>query len=296
MLVMRLGWSPKTAFLRAARLTRNDLRTLSEVFSLGCKVSRTCAYCGKAFQTYPSEVKRGGGKYCSVSCSDRGHVKAKECICHQCGKSFTQTPCRLKLGYGKFCSHKCQGESSKTKILIECARCGKHIEKRPCVINAGYGKFCSHECADENRKENAHIGKICKHCGKVFLSLKSNTRRGNDLFCSARCRFAANVGENNPAWKGGITPKNIKIRMSVPYNEWKRAVFARDNWTCQTCGKHGGYLEAHHIEPFSTHPDLRFDISNGQTLCLKCHQKSPDHQKIHHEITVIKSKTKRLPP
>ncbi len=32
------------------------------------KIERKCLMCGKDFEVYESQVKRGGGKYCSISC------------------------------------------------------------------------------------------------------------------------------------------------------------------------------------------------------------------------------------
>lgn len=80
------------------------------------------------------------------------------------------------------------------------------------------------------------------------------------------------AGENNPAWKGGITPINKALRQSFEYEEWRKSVFERDLYTCQDCGQIGGYLHADHIKRFAEYPDLRFEVSNGQTLCINCHK------------------------
>ena len=80
------------------------------------------------------------------------------------------------------------------------------------------------------------------------------------------------VGEKCPAWKGGITPVNTKIRNSIQYRLWRESVFARDNWVCQKCDKRGGDLEAHHIKSFADFPELRFAIDNGITYCVGCHK------------------------
>ena len=72
-------------------------------------------------------------------------------------------------------------------------------------------------------------------------------------------------------YKGGITPENRVIRNSEKYKIWRESVFERDSYTCQNCFKKGTILNAHHIKEFSKYPDLRFEISNGITLCKPCH-------------------------
>ncbi len=59
------------------------------------------------------------------------------------------------------------------------------------------------------------------------------------------------------------------------YRLWREAVFQRDNFTCQACGKHGGYLHADHIASWHNFPELRYEVSNGRTLCVPCHHKTP---------------------
>lgn len=81
----------------------------------------------------------------------------------------------------------------------------------------------------------------------------------------------ANSGPNHWNWKGGIDSENRLMRNSTDHQEWSAAVLRRDRWTCQRCGYKGRALVAHHIKSWSRHHDLRFDVSNGQTLCRPCH-------------------------
>jgi 5-methylcytosine-specific restriction endonuclease McrA len=76
------------------------------------------------------------------------------------------------------------------------------------------------------------------------------------------------------------------IKTNRRYLEWRSDVFKRDNYHCSKCGKKG-YLEAHHIIPFSIilkefniknlDQALKckelWDIGNGITLCSSCHVK-----------------------
>lgn len=84
-------------------------------------------------------------------------------------------------------------------------------------------------------------------------------------------------GEAHWNWKGGITPANQRGRNSTEYTQWRKAVFERDGFVCQACGKRGGKLNAHHRKPWAKFLALRYDVENGITLCEPCHKK--EHSK-----------------
>lgn len=48
-------------------------------------------------------------------------------------------------------------------------------------------------------------------------------------------------------------------------------MFKRDDYACQLCSTRVGTLNAHHLNAWNSHPDERFDIDNGVTLCTDCH-------------------------
>ena len=85
-------------------------------------------------------------------------------------------------------------------------------------------------------------------------------------------------GEKGSNYRGGIADINNLIRHSIEYKLWREEVFIRDDYTCWKCNQRGKRIHAHHIVGFSTYPEGRFDINNGATLCIKCHN---DYHKIY---------------
>lgn len=129
------------------------------------------------------------------------------------------------------------------------------------------------------------IPKTCEHCGVVFSVPPSTAARAACRFCSNVCRYAVMRGEHganaggggwmigagNPRWKGG--PDREPARDAALVSRWRRRVYARDMYVCRRCGWSGGKrLSAHHIVPWAESEALRFDVSNGATLCIPCHR------------------------
>lgn len=60
---------------------------------------------------------------------------------------------------------------------------------------------------------------------------------------------------------------------SEEYRQWRKDILKRDKKICQMPGcKSRSRLQVHHIEKWSTASSLRFDLSNGITLCRNCHE------------------------
>lgn len=89
-----------------------------------------------------------------------------------------------------------------------------------------------------------------------------------------RERGSIPTGEDHYKWKGGKPWERFK---DPQYIAWRNAVLERDNYVCQEChrkcNKHEKGLAAHHIKEYAQFPQLRYEVSNGLTLCRTCHMK-----------------------
>ncbi|MFH1625261.1 MAG: HNH endonuclease [Pseudomonadota bacterium] len=73
--------------------------------------------------------------------------------------------------------------------------------------------------------------------------------------------------------KKGRNPQNRSKHVTHEYVLWRMEIFNRDNFTCMSCERVGGILNAHHIKEWINFPELRYEITNGITLCEECHKK-----------------------
>lgn len=119
---------------------------------------------------------------------------------------------------------------------------------------------------------------LCGFCGLTFIQPARCGRKAIRKFCSRECAGRNRVGPKSPRWRGGVSSLRHRAMGQLPYKRWRRAVFVRDDFTCQCCGRRGVKLNADHIRPWSVWPSLRYEVSNGQTLCIFCHQEKGRHQ------------------
>ena len=93
-------------------------------------------------------------------------------------------------------------------------------------------------------------------------------------------RFGKYIGENHPMWKGGLAfRKREDKRNDSAYQEWTRLVKKRDK-ICQLKDENcGGYLVVHHIKSWRDCPELRYELTNGITLCQAHHPRKRAEEK-----------------
>lgn len=158
------------------------------------------------------------------------------------------------------------------------------------------GKLWNEDCLEKKPKGFQKGNKLPRFTGKkhseetkkkMSEQKKINNPMFNEETCKkvskTRIRLGLGRGEKSGNWKGGITPENNKIRNNIRYKRWRLKVFKRDKYTCRTCGEKSSknntiYITAHHIKQFAKYPKLRYLVSNGLTLCIKCHSKLTSHE------------------
>ena len=210
--------------------------------------------------------------------------------CRQCGKDFQKnqyTSLKTWNTVTQFCSRACKGIASRDRIIIICKQCSGTIELPRCKRE---NIFCSIPCRDSYWKshpeesatfKNGHEGyrgeKNKPWLGKEFSeehkkNISMGIRAAPDFAKSMKARGMKMRGSNHWNWKGGISGEEKRIRQTPEYRSWRLAVYRRDHFTCQDCGKKPKQIVAHHVKPFDEFPSLRFDVSNGVTLCRACHR------------------------
>lgn len=168
----------------------------------------------------------------------------------------------------KYCSRKCLDNSKFGNTY----RRGK---KHPNIWNKGKKNPYTQKTLLKMSKSMRKVA-LEKGFGKWMAGKKASIETRKKLSETMKKRVAD--GKHN-FYIDGRTPEVKRIRTSLEYKLWRESVYKRDNYTCQECGARSGkgkkvVLNADHIKPFALHPELRFDINNGRTLCIDCHKKT----------------------
>jgi len=154
----------------------------------------------------------------------------------------------------------------------------KHTEETKKKISLAMKKIKRKPRSEETRRKisQSEKGKKVSEDTKKKISLKM---KGRKISYATRLKMSiARRGKKNHFWKGGKSKHYKTGYYSFEYKEWRKAIFERDNWTCQECIKNKCYVTAHHIKSFANYPKLRFNLNNGVTLCEECHKKTDNYK------------------
>lgn len=132
--------------------------------------------------------------------------------------------------------------------------------------------------SDLPKYSNFQVEVSCDNCKKVNMTYFSNYNRTMDLYngkyyCANCIRKLFHSKENHYNWNKDITPEERLLQRRYPeYLIFVKACLARDNYTCQCCGKKQKNLEVHHLDGYNWCKEKRTDETNGITLCETCHK------------------------
>lgn len=164
---------------------------------------------------------------------------------------------------------------------------------------------------DLTHGSNVVLDYSCDHCGDL-LKIKKNdyTNHNHDgkYYCRKCSAILFNSGENSGKYNPNKTDEERENgRCYTEYTEFIRNVLARDNYTCQCCGKEHDDIEVHHLDGYNWCIEKRTDETNALLLCSTCHSnfhsiygrgnntKEQFEEWIGRTITLIKNQVEILP-
>lgn len=252
----------------------------------------------------PNNILRGRG----LSCCKREWPRENKKFSIQEVKNKS-----LKMGF-KFLDKEYINTCTKIKF-----KCLKHKEVYEATLNnilAGKGLYC---CKRESTRSNKimSINKaktIAKNLGFILLNNRwygcygyyrikclkhfkihrvqwSHFQQNHSIYCCWKQRIKEHqwkqpCGENHPNWNHNLTNEDRinRGRRYCGYARWAKKIKSMNDKCC-ICGNNKN-LHAHHLESYSSNPDLRLNLNNGATLCR-------EHHVMFHSIFGIKNNTKK---
>lgn len=117
----------------------------------------------------------------------------------------------------------------------------------------------------------------CDSCGKIYEIQYRNYYHQNhqgEIYCHKCFNSILHTGKNNFNWKPEKTDEERNSERKNPeYVTFIKNVLARDNYTCQCCGKQfTSNLQVHHLYGYAGYPEYRTDQKQALTLCENCHK------------------------
>lgn len=208
-----------------------------------------CDYCKNVYQKH----------WCNYILENKKSLIHKDC-CKLCRKKKIQESSMTKYGVPSvFCLDEVKNKIKETNLeKYGCENPFESEEIKSKIANTNIKKY-----GVRVPTQNPEIyEKVIQTCLEKY---------GVKSFVMTQIKY----GEDNPCWKGGVEYHRNE-RATREYIDWRKQVFSKNQYTCQCCGDKSGKghsvrIEAHHIFNWNDNINLRYDVSNGITLCRDCH-------------------------
>lgn len=268
------------------------------MFFLEMTEERICPICGKHFIVNKHHRK-------TTCCYEHGRILFKQTLkdkyaykteeigvryCKHCGKVLEKRPTDSWWSFRRrvTCGIKCSHGMAKKDYHYNCPECGKDVVRKQ---NYKRQICCSDKCRRKHKKKlypRPTITKICEHCGKEFIAYVSLEKANPKKYCNRSCyekheppktcrmcgdTFYSKAHNAEVCYPCKIEygDRHLNNLCNSLMDKFRKDVYAKDDHKCQICFTNKKRLEAHHIFPFLTYIDLRYDITNGITLCRDHH-------------------------
>lgn len=198
--------------------------------------------------------------------------------------------------FGKLTAIRDSGKRKNARVVWLCkCDCGNEHETISSSLISGATQSCGcNKSADlvgrryrlltvvkelDKRSSNRNKMWLCKcDCGNYTEVKTGNLSNGDVESCG--CLKHYYTGERNHMYRKDKTDlERLNDRYVIgkyTMDYFRNSVFERDDYICQLCGRRGEQLNAHHLDGWNWHKEGRFDIDNGVTLCVGCHDEFHD--------------------
>lgn len=144
------------------------------------------------------------------------------------------------------------------------------------IIRTEIGAKIKVKVTDLPNNSTALVDVECDCCKKIYQKKYYKyvlQNHDGKIYCKDCVHSVLHSGENNVNYNPNITDEEREIGRTYPeYVQLVKRVLARDNYTCQVCGKSiSNCLQVHHLDGYSWCKEKRLNDTNCLTLCSDCH-------------------------
>lgn len=232
------------------------------------KMNFKCNVCGHEWEATPHAAKRKESG--CVNCKSLNHMQ----------NLFGENP--KEFLYQRYVNEKATIRQLAVEIYgnVKCATSvNGWLKKFNIPLRHGSEAVKMQWIDNEERRE------LSRDLAKTHLLSEESVKKAREAQSTPEYREIASErkkGENNPMygvirednvlWNPDITDEQrVAQRKTYLDARFKKGVKARDGNKCTICGESKGTIVAHHLMSYIEHPEFRYDIDNGVTLCEKCH-------------------------